>query len=157
MMPESIDTPFNPTDTAFEIVDAPEIMDEHETIDPLETMHTSLETMDTPLETDWLRVEVPVRPLGTEWVRVELPDNPLENLLVFEARDVKLDTVAKAVEPPIPPIKTLTLEEVLAGVILLAPTPLALDSQEVIALANPAAAILGDKEIVSREVFNQAM
>lgn len=162
-------TTLDTADSAFKIVDADEIMDIHEMIDeskiiePLEALHppatllTPPEPTETPLETEWIRVEVSVRPLGTEWVRVELPDSALDNILVFEAVDGRLDAVAEATEPPLPPIKILTLEEVLAGVTLLASTPLALDSQEMIALANPAAAILGDKEVVSREVFDQAM
>ena len=55
------------------------------------------------------------------------------------------------------PTEMLRLEEVLAGVVILAPSPLALESPVEIALANPAAAILGRKDIISREVFEQAL
>jgi hypothetical protein len=62
-----------------------------------------------------------------------------------------------ALTPQALPTVMLRLEELLAGVIILAPSPMAPDSPMEIALANPAAAILRGKDIVSREVFEQAL
>lgn len=62
-----------------------------------------------------------------------------------------------ALAPQLPSTQMFSLEEVLAGGFIVKPGPLALESQEKIALANSAATILGNEDIVSREVFKQAL